>query len=169
MIGSASEIDPVALENHRKRQKKYREKQKMLAEASRDSHTSVIRDVEIRDKSIDNNIFVSGDADTSENEEPERDEKGYTLEDRFDFIRGLYPKVRRGSRAKALKTYKKYITTGHKYCDSNIKLTEKQIYNAVLEYIRQQEEKKTEPVYYKNFETLMNQVSDYVIEEGSNE
>lgn len=139
-------------------------------EINKDVYTDCIQNVytgkySIDKYSIDNNIYVSPEDDTGD---PEKDENGYTLEDRFDFIRSIYPKLRRGSRAKALKTYKKYITTGHKYCDKNIKLTEKQIYEAVLEYIRQQEEKKTDAVYYKNFETLMNQVSDYVTEGENN-
>lgn len=146
-------------EQTRKRVAKHREKQKSLpCNATVTLRNATDKEEEI---DIDNNI-VSPEDDTSE-PEPEKDEKGFTLEDRFNFIREMYPKVRRGSKAKALKTYKQYITSGHKYCDKNIKLTEKQIYEAVKEYIRQQEEQKTEPIYYKNFETLMNQVSDYVV------
>lgn len=83
----------------------------------------------------------------------------------FNIIRDLYPRVRWGSKAKALKTYKEYITTGRKGSDNKkIKLTERQIYYAVKEYIRQQEELNTEHKYYKNFETLMNNINDYVVE-----
>lgn len=115
--------------------------------------------------SIDKNIYISSD-----NEDKARTNKDNVLneiEEHFSLLRNKYPSVRRGSKAKSLKIYKQYIGSGHKYCDKNIKLTEKQIWYAVMNYIHKQEELETEPIYYKNFETLMNQLADWVVEDGT--
>jgi len=64
LIGSASEIDEEARENHRIRQQRYRDRQKQKAlEMSRDGHVTVIRDGEIEkeiesEKEIDIDVYM---------------------------------------------------------------------------------------------------------------
>lgn len=158
MIGSASEIDPIALEHHRERQKRYRERQKQKQlETSRDANVTVTRDGEIRDKSIENrnnNTLVSSDVDTEQK-----------LIDDFNIIYDHYPK--KGTKASAFESYKKWVQkSGRKVSGKTYHLTNKQIWAAVDNYVREQQSKNTELSYYKNFVTLMNQLLDWVVEDG---
>lgn len=94
----------------------------------------------------------------------EKDEKGFTLEDKFNYLWKQYPKPSKGSKKKSFKMYVDYITKGKTYLNKKYKFTEKQIYNAIMKYIKERQDEGTELQYYKNFETLMNQIADYVEE-----
>lgn len=104
---------------------------------------------EIRDKSIDNNIVSSDD------EQLKKD---------FEIIYNLYPK--KGTKASAFESYKKWVQkSGRKVGGKTYHVTNKQIWNAVSNYVEKQEKKGTELEFYKNFVTLMNQLLDWVVDD----
>ena len=112
---------------------------------------------EIRDKSIDNNIYVSPEVDTKDLEEE--------INKNFEIIYNLYPK-KNGVKAAAKRSYKKWIQkSGRKVAGKTYHLTNKQIWEAVKNYVSIQEKSNTELQYYKNFDTLMNNIVDYIPED----
>lgn len=151
MIGSA-QMDEHQRESARLRKQKQRAREKALIESKEcDSHVTCHG--EIRDKSIDNNILVSSDVDTEQK----------LIED-FNIIYDHYPK--KGTKASAFESYKKWVQkSGRKVGGKTYHLTNKQIWAAVDNYVKEQEKKGTELSYYKNFVTLMNQLLDWIVEE----
>ena len=99
----------------------------------------------------------------SEMHNSQNDDKEEQLKKNFEVHYGLYPK-KKGSKTVAYANYKLWVTTGKKVGVERHKLTDKQIYNAIKKYIRQQEESGQDDLqYWKNFETLMGrQLLDYV-------
>jgi len=88
------------------------------------------------------------------------------LEADFDTIYEIYPK--KVGRTKAFDNYKVWLT-GKVVNGKKIKLTNREIYIAVRNYVDQRKDEKTELKFYKSFDTLMGkQLLDYV-EEESNE
>lgn len=104
--------------------------------------------VSIGKYSIDNNICSPG-ADERESD--------------FEKIYAIYPKKR--GKTKAFSNYCSWLK-GRAVNGKRRKLTNREMYLAVHNYIRQQEAAGTELEYYKNFDTLTgNQLLDYVKEE----
>jgi len=92
------------------------------------------------------------------NEQRERD---------FAIIYGIYPRKR--GKTKAFDNYLVWLK-GKSVNGKRVKLTNKQMYLAVQNYVRQQEERGAELEYYKNFDTLMGkQLLDYVREDEVDE
>ncbi|PWJ49158.1 hypothetical protein [Faecalicatena contorta] len=108
--------------------------------------------VSIGKYSIDNNICS-----------PEADER----ESDFEKIYAIYPKKR--GKTKAFSNYCSWLK-GRMVNGKRRKLTNREMYLAVHNYIRQQEAAGTELEYYKNFDTLTgNQLLDYVVKEEQHE
>lgn len=129
-------------------------------------------------KNINNNIYnnniyntlVSSGDDTNENpsENPSKnpsknpsDDTEKILRNDFEIIYSLYPK--KGTKQSAFESYKKWIQkSGRKVGGKIYHLTNKQIWDAVKNYVTIQENNGTQLEYYKNFVTLMNQLLDWV-------
>lgn len=80
----------------------------------------------------------------------------------FGEIYKLYPK--KVGKAKAIKAYRQWVTVGRDDgTGKKRKLTNKQIWKAVRLYCDEHE--NTERQYWKDFNTLMNNITDYVREE----
>ena len=90
------------------------------------------------------------------------DNKDEQIKKNFEIHYALYPKKK--GRTVAFANYKLWVTTGRNISGKKYKLTDKQIYNAIKKYIRQQEEDGQDDYqYWKNFDTLMGrQLLDYV-------
>lgn len=98
----------------------------------------------------------------SELHDSKNNDKEEQLKKNFEIHYGLYPKKK--GRTVAYANYKLWVTTGKDVGGKKYKLTDKQIYNAIKKYIRQQEEDGQDDYqYWKNFDTLMGrQLLDYV-------
>lgn len=146
-------------EQTRKRVANYRsrKKQELLQEnpTDCDSNVTVTRDNAIDiEEDIDNNICSS----TSE-EHVQTD----TRKEDFEKIYAIYPKKRGKSRAYQL--YCQWLK-GRMINGERVKLTNRQMYIGVRNYVRQQEQEQPDQQYWKNFDTLMGQsLLDYLEEE----
>lgn len=87
------------------------------------------------------------------------------LEKNFNIIYGIYPKKK--GKTVAFANYKQWVGKGKDIGGKKYRLTNRQIYLAVKNYIRQQEEAGQDDLtYWKNFDTLMGrQLLDYIVEE----
>ncbi len=148
-------------EYQRKYMRDYRAKQKKLADKSdcktnckTNSETNVSSLEEDIEEDIDNNICSS----TSE-EHAQTD----TRKEDFEKIYAIYPKKRGKSRAYQL--YCQWLK-GRMINGERVKLTNRQMYIGVRNYVRQQEQEQPDQQYWKNFDTLMGQsLLDYLEEE----
>lgn len=85
------------------------------------------------------------------------------LKKNFEIIYSIYPK--KVGKQTAYVSYKKWVV-GKKIDGKSVKLTNKQIYDAVYGYVKSKKEAGSELQYYKDFSTLMGkQLLDYLIEE----
>lgn len=118
------------------------------------------------------NISCVQDAHESAGETVENgdDKKTYAdkqeaLKHNFEIIYALYPK--KTGRTNAFENYKQWVGRGKNIGGVKYHLTDRQIYFAVKEYIRQQEAAGQDDLkYWKNFDTLMGrQLLDYVRKE----
>ena len=126
----------------------------------------------IYNNNINNTLVSSGD-DTNENpsENPSKnpsenpsDDTEKILRNDFEIIYSLYPK--KGTKQSAFESYKKWVQkSGRKVGGKIYHLTNKQIWDAVKNYVTIQENNGTQLEYYKNFVTLMNQLLDWVIDD----
>ena len=122
----------------------------------------------IYNNNINNTLVSSGD-DTNENpsknpSENSSDDTEKTLRNDFEIIYSLYPK--KGTKQSAFESYKKWVQkSGRKVGGKTYHLTNKQIWDAVKNYVTIQENNGTQLEYYKNFVTLMNQLLDWVIDD----
>ena len=126
----------------------------------------------IYNNNINNTLVSSGD-DTKENpsENPSKnpsenpsDDTEKILRNDFEIIYSLYPK--KGTKQSAFESYKKWVQkSGRKVGGKTYHLTNKQIWDAVKNYVTIQENNGTQLEYYKNFVTLMNQLLDWVIDD----
>ena len=126
----------------------------------------------IYNNNINNTLVSSGD-DTNENpsENPSKnpsknpsDDTEKILRNDFEIIYSLYPK--KGTKQSAFESYKKWVQkSGRKVGGKTYHLTNKQIWDAVKNYVTIQENNGTQLEYYKNFVTLMNQLLDWVIDD----
>lgn len=114
---------------------------------------------------IYNNTLVSSGDDTNENpSENPSDDTEKILRNDFEIIYSLYPK--KGTKQSAFESYKKWVQkSGRKVGGKTYHLTNKQIWDAVKNYVTIQENNGTQLEYYKNFVTLMNQLLDWVIDD----
>ena len=126
----------------------------------------------IYNNNINNTLVSSGD-DTNENpsENPSKnpsknpsDDTEKILRNDFEIIYSLYPK--KGTKQSAFESYKKWVQkSGRKVGGKIYHLTNKQIWDAVKNYVTIQENNGTQLEYYKNFVTLMNQLLDWVVDD----
>ena len=122
----------------------------------------------IYNNNINNTLVSSGD-DTNENpsKNPSKnpsDDTEKILRNDFEIIYSLYPK--KGTKQSAFESYKKWVQkSGRKVGGKIYHLTNKQIWDAVKNYVTIQEDNGTQLEYYKNFVTLMNQLLDWVIDD----
>lgn len=114
---------------------------------------------------IYNNTLVSSGDDTNENPSKNpSDDTEKILRNDFEIIYSLYPK--KGTKQSAFESYKKWVQkSGRKVGGKTYHLTNKQIWDAVKNYVTIQENNGTQLEYYKNFVTLMNQLLDWVIDD----
>lgn len=86
------------------------------------------------------------------------------LEKNFQILYDSYPKKK--GRTEAFSRYKLWVTTGKDVNGKKIKVTNKQIWNAIAKYKREMEQKETDLQFYKNFDTFLGkQLLDYVEDE----
>ena len=123
---------------------------------------------------IENNICASQDDErvqsnkneqeiVSQNRQSQLDEQ----KDNFEKIYAIYPKKRGKQRAFVL--YCQWLK-GRVIQGERIKLTNREMYIAVRNYVRQQEEEQPDQKYWKNFDTLMGpSLLDYVEREERDE
>ena len=118
----------------------------------------------IYNNNINNTLVSSGD-DTNENPSKNpSDDTEKILRNDFEIIYSLYPK--KGTKQSAFESYKKWVQkSGRKVGGKIYHLTNKQIWDAVKNYVTIQENNGTQLEYYKNFVTLMNQLLDWVIDD----
>ena len=85
------------------------------------------------------------------------------LKKNFEIIYAIYPK--KVGKQTAYENYKKWLN-GKKIDGKKVRLTNKQIYIAVAEYVKGKKESGSDLKYYKDFSTLMGkQLIDYLPEE----
>lgn len=97
----------------------------------------------------------------------EKRNKQEQLKSDFEKIYAIYPKKR--GRQKAFERYCQWLK-GRSIQGERIKLTNKEMYVAVRNYVRQQEAEEQDQKYWKNFDTLMGaSLLDYVEKEDFNE
>ena len=138
-------------EYQRNYMRNYREKQKGLIDKS-NCKTNSNANVSSLDKDIDNNICA-----------PEPDARKCD----FEKIYAIYPKKKGKQRAFGL--YCQWLK-GKVVNGERVKLTNRQMYIAVRDYVEQQQQEGTDMQYWKNFDTLMGQsLLDYVKEDMPNE
>lgn len=102
--------------------------------------------------------------DTYHESYDESSEDNEQLEKDFKLIYDHYPK--KGTKSTAFASYKRWVQkTGRQVGNKRIKLTNRQIWAAVDNYVKEQEKMNKDLQYYKNFVTLMNQITDWVEEE----
>ena len=141
-----------AYEKKKARDREYqaarRARQKALISKSSDASSESSSDVAVSDKEEDKDIYNICS--------PEPDER----EQNFEKIYEIYPKKR--GKTKAFSYYCSWLN-GRTVNGKRRKLTNRDMYLAVLKYVEQQEDAGKELEYYKNFDTLMgNQLLDYV-------
>lgn len=152
----------------------YRQKQKELTckvYGKSNSKANVNPLEEDIEKDIDN-ILCSPDVEreisSEENQHQESNKKAALQQDKEDFekIYVAYPKKR--GKAKAFEYYRGYVGRGRVINGIRYRLDRKEIYLAVVKYVRQMEESGTELQFYKNFDTFMcKAVVDYLPERSS--
>lgn len=81
----------------------------------------------------------------------------------FETLYKSYPK--KAGKTKAFPRYKAWVTNGRKVNGKNVKLTNRQIWDAIALYKKTMEDKETDLQFYKNFDTFMgDSILDYVME-----
>lgn len=110
------------------------------------------------DKNINNNIYAQNSL--CENDKKSQKEE---LEKNFKIIYDSYPK--KVGKARGFDLYKRWLK-GRDISGSKVKLTNKQMWNAIAKYKREIENNGTELQYVKQFDTFMNKpILDYVEDE----
>lgn len=86
------------------------------------------------------------------------------LEKNFQILYDSYPKKK--GRTEAFSRYKLWVTTGKDVNGKKVKVTNRQIWNAIAKYKREMERKETDLQFYKNFDTFLGkQLLDYIGDE----
>lgn len=109
-------------------------------------------------KELKNNICAN--PGTKDDKKSKNDE----LEKNFQILYDSYPKKR--GRTEAFSRYKLWVTTGKDVNGKKVKVTNRQIWNAIAKYKHEMEQKETDLQFYKNFDTFLGkQLLDYVEDE----
>lgn len=120
-----------------------------------DNRTDTETDTNKNVKNIKNNNICPKSLDKSKQEEQLRAD--------FDTLYSSYPK--KVGKTKAFPRYKAWVTSGRKVNGKNVKLTNRQIWDAIALYKKTMEDKETDLQFYKNFDTFMgDSILDYVME-----
>lgn len=107
-------------------------------------------------KNIKNNKNTKNNINTSE--------KSDAIVEDFEKLYSRYPK--KAGKKRALQIYRQWVTVGRDDgTGKRVKLTNKIIWNAMIAYIKSKGT-DADTKYWKNFDTLMNNITDYVLEEG---
>ncbi|MBD5545830.1 MAG: DUF4373 domain-containing protein [Lachnospiraceae bacterium] len=120
------------------------------------------------DMSNTNDTVVKGSVVNNNTCAPEPHDSNFAKEEQlkkdFEIIYGIYPKKK--GKTVAFANYKQWVGKGKDVGGRKYRLTNRQIYLAVKNYIKQQEDEgKDDLQYWKNFDTLMGrQLLDYVEE-----
>ena len=120
------------------------------------------------DMSNTNDTVVKGSVVNNNTCAPEPHDSNVAKEEQlkkdFEIIYGIYPKKK--GKTVAFANYKQWVGKGKDVGGRKYRLTNRQIYLAVKNYIKQQEDEgKDDLQYWKNFDTLMGrQLLDYVEE-----
>lgn len=113
------------------------------------------------DNNIYNNIYAQNSSCDKERED--KKSKNDELEKNFKIIYDSYPK--KVGKARGFDLYKGWLK-GREISGRKVKLTNKQMWNAISKYKREIENNGTELQYVKQFDTFMNKsILDYVEDE----
>lgn len=83
------------------------------------------------------------------------------IEKNFQILYDSYPKKK--GRTEAFSRYKLWVTTGKDVNGKKVKVTNRQIWNAIAKYKREMERNETDLRFYKNFDTFLGkQLLDYI-------
>ena len=86
------------------------------------------------------------------------------IEKNFQILYDSYPKKK--GRTEAFSRYKLWVTTGKDVNGKKVKVTNRQIWNAIAKYKREMERNETDLRFYKNFDTFLGkQLLDYIGDE----
>lgn len=119
---------------------------------------NTIQELRIKNNNIYNNICSNSLSDCDKKAQKEE------LEKNFQILYDSYPKKK--GRTEAFSRYKLWVTTGKDVNGKRVKVTNRQIWNAIAKYKQEMEKKETDLEYYKNFDTFLGkQLLDYVEEE----
>ena len=122
--------------------------------------TRITGDTVTRDNAIDIEEDIDNNICSSTSEEHVQTD---TRKEDFEKIYAIYPKKRGKSRAYQL--YCQWLK-GRMINGERVKLTNRQMYIGVRNYVRQQEQEQPDQQYWKNFDTLMGQsLLDYLEKE----
>lgn len=119
------------------------------------------------DKNDKNNNICSNSDDLNESEKQKKktkltDEENEELVKNFEIIYNSYPK--KVGKASGFKVYKQWLN-GRNIDGTKIKLTNKQMWNAIAKYKHYIEKEEMELQYIKQFDTFMRNILDYVEDE----
>lgn len=136
-----------------------------LYQGSMDNETDIKTDIKLDiktdiktdiNKNIKNNKNTKNNINTSE--------KSDAIVEDFEKLYSRYPK--KAGKKRALQIYRQWVTVGRDDgTGKKVKLTNKIIWNAMIAYIKSKGT-DADTKYWKNFDTLMNNITDYVLEEG---
>lgn len=119
------------------------------------------------DKNDKNNNICSNSDDLNETKKPKKktkltEEENEELVKNFEIIYNSYPK--KVGKASGFKVYKQWLN-GRNIDGTKIKLTNKQMWNAIAKYKHYIEKEEMELQYIKQFDTFMRNILDYVEDE----
>ena len=120
------------------------------------------------DKNDKNNNIRSNSDDLNETEKPKKNKTKLTEEENeelvknFEIIYNSYPK--KVGKASGFKVYKQWLN-GRNIDGTKIKLTNRQMWNAIAKYKHYIEKEEMELQYIKQFDTFMRNILDYVEDE----
>ena len=119
------------------------------------------------DKNDKNNNIRSNSDDLNETEKPKKktkltEEENEELVKNFEIIYNSYPK--KVGKASGFKVYKQWLN-GRNIDGTKIKLTNRQMWDAIAKYKQYIEKEDMEPQYIKQFDTFMRNILDYVEDE----
>ena len=120
------------------------------------------------DKNDKNNNIRSNSDDLNETDKPKKNKPKLTEEENeelvknFEIIYNSYPK--KVGKASGFKVYKQWLN-GRNIDGTKIKLTNRQMWNAIAKYKQYIEKEEMELQYIKQFDTFMRNILDYVEDE----
>ena len=120
------------------------------------------------DKNYKNNNIRSNSDDLNETEKPKKNKTKLTEEENeelvknFEIIYNSYPK--KVGKASGFKVYKQWLN-GKNIDGTKIKLTNRQMWDAIAKYKQYIEKEEMEQQYIKQFDTFMRNILDYVEDE----